>query len=127
MSCDRGVWGRMHTGTCMDEFLRCSPEIITTLLISYECYASFFTLHLERKKVKLLSRVRLFVTPWTVAHQAPPSTQFSRQAYWSGLPFQYKIKKHFLNPSMSFLAYFFSLLSNVSLYHTMKYIIHIYI
>ena len=33
-----------------------------------------------------LSRVRLFATPWTVA-QAPPSTGFSRQEYWSGLPF----------------------------------------
>ena len=38
-------------------------------------------------KVKSLSGVRLFVTPWTVAHQAPPSMGFSRQAYWSGLPF----------------------------------------
>ena len=31
--------------------------------------------------------VRLFVTPWTVAHQAPLSMGFSRQDYWSGLPF----------------------------------------
>ena len=38
-------------------------------------------------KVKSLSRVRLFVTPWTVAHQAPPSMGFSRQEYWSGLLF----------------------------------------
>ena len=38
-------------------------------------------------KVKLLSRVRLFVTPWTVAYQAPPSIGFSRQEYWSELPF----------------------------------------
>ena len=38
-------------------------------------------------KVKLLSCVRLFVTPWAVAHQAPPSMGFSRQEYWSGLPF----------------------------------------
>ena len=38
-------------------------------------------------KVKSLSRVRLFATPWTVAHQAPPSVGFSRQEYWSGLPF----------------------------------------
>ena len=38
-------------------------------------------------KVKSLSRVRLFVTPWTVAHQAPPSMEFSRQEYWSGVPF----------------------------------------
>ena len=34
--------------------------------------------------VKSLSRVRLFATPWTVAHQAPPSMEFSRQEYWSG-------------------------------------------
>ena len=38
-------------------------------------------------KVKLLSRVRLFVTPWTVAYQAPLSMEFARQEYWSGLPF----------------------------------------
>ena len=37
--------------------------------------------------VKSLSRVRLFATPWTVAHQAPLSMGFSRQEYWSGLPF----------------------------------------
>ena len=34
--------------------------------------------------VKSLSRVRLFVTPWTVANQDPPSMGFSRQEYWSG-------------------------------------------
>ena len=34
-----------------------------------------------------LSRVRLFATSWTVANQAPPSMGFSRQEYWSGLPF----------------------------------------
>ena len=38
-------------------------------------------------QVKSLSRVRLFATPWSVAHQAPPSMGFSRQEYWSGLPF----------------------------------------
>ena len=37
-------------------------------------------------KVKLLSPVRLFVTPWTAAYQAPPSMGFSRQEYWSGVP-----------------------------------------
>ena len=37
-------------------------------------------------KVKSLSRDRLVVTPWTVAHQAPPCMGFSRQEYWSGLP-----------------------------------------
>ena len=38
-------------------------------------------------KVNSLSRVPLFGTPWTVAYQAPPSMEFSRQEYWSGLPF----------------------------------------
>ena len=37
--------------------------------------------------VKSLSHVQLFATPWTVAYQAPPSMGFSRQEYWSGLPF----------------------------------------
>ena len=37
--------------------------------------------------VKSLSRVQLFATTWTVACQAPPSMGFSRQEYWSGLPF----------------------------------------
>ena len=39
------------------------------------------------EEVKSLSRVRLFATPWTVAYQASPSMGFSRQEYWSGLPF----------------------------------------
>ena len=38
-------------------------------------------------KVKSLSHVPHFGTPWTVAHQAPPFMGFSRQEYWSGLPF----------------------------------------
>ena len=37
-------------------------------------------------KVKLLSCVLLFMTPWTAAYQAPPSMGFSRQEYWSGVP-----------------------------------------
>ena len=37
--------------------------------------------------VKSLTRVRLFATLWTEAYQAPPSMRFSRQEYWSGLPF----------------------------------------
>ena len=37
-------------------------------------------------KVKSLSHVWLFATPWTVAHQAPPSMGFSRQEHWRGLP-----------------------------------------
>ena len=41
-------------------------------------------LSVKWSEVKLLSRVRLLVTPWTVACQAPPSMGFSRQEYWSG-------------------------------------------
>ena len=41
----------------------------------------------KRKKVKSLSRVRLFASPWTIAHQSPLSMGFSRQEYWSGLLF----------------------------------------
>ena len=37
-------------------------------------------------KVKSLSRIRPSATPWTAAHQAPPSMGFSRQEYWSGVP-----------------------------------------
>ena len=37
--------------------------------------------------MKSLNDVQLFVTPWTVAYHAPPSMGFSRQEYWSGLPF----------------------------------------
>ena len=37
--------------------------------------------------MKSLSHVQLFATAWAVAYQAPPSMEFSRQEYWSGLPF----------------------------------------
>ena len=44
------------------------------------------------------SRIQLLATPWTAAHQAPQSLGFSRQEYWSGLPFpspiQYSILTH---------------------------------
>ena len=60
---------------------------------SWKCYTQIFcsywvnTENEEKLKVKSLSRVWLFATPWTVAHQAPPSMGFSGQEYWSGLPF----------------------------------------
>ena len=41
----------------------------------------------DLQKVKSLSRVQLFATRWSVAHQAPLSMGFARQEYWSGLPF----------------------------------------
>ena len=42
---------------------------------------------LTLKSESEVSHIRLFETPWTVAHRAPPSMGFSRQEYWSGLPF----------------------------------------
>ena len=47
---------------------------------------SFSNAWKRKVKVKSLSRVWLFATPWTAAHQAPPSIGFSRQEYWGGVP-----------------------------------------
>ena len=52
----------------------------------FECLTHRIHEHSE-KKMKSLSCVRLFVTPWTIAYQASLSMGFSRQEYWSGLPF----------------------------------------
>ena len=48
---------------------------------------SGLTSNYQISEVKLLSHVQLFVTPWTVAYQAPLSMEFSKQEYWSGLLF----------------------------------------
>ena len=53
-------------------------------------------------KVKLLSHVRLFSTPWTAAHQVPPSMGFSRQEYWSGVPLP-SLRWTFVDKVMSLL------------------------
>ena len=45
-----------------------------------------FLLQCMKVKVKSLSHVRLIATPWTAAHQVPPSMGFSRQEYWSEVP-----------------------------------------
>ena len=50
------------------------------------CHFLLQCMKVKRKKVKSLSHVRFFETPWTVAYQAPPSMGFSRQEYWSGVP-----------------------------------------
>ena len=59
----------------------CSHEIKRHLLLGRKATTNL------KVKVKSLSRVRLFATPWTVAYQAPLSMGFSKQQYWSGLPF----------------------------------------
>ena len=63
-----------------------SLELCIQMLISFLFFFSQLFASLK-VKVKLLSRVQLFATLWTVALQAPPSMGFSRQEYWSGLPF----------------------------------------
>ena len=53
-----------------------------------DCHSNLSSKLLEYwNEVKWLSRVWLFVTPWTVAYQALLSMGFSRQEHWSGLPF----------------------------------------
>ena len=57
-------------------------------------------------KAKSLTLVRLVATPWTAAHQAPPSMGFSRQEYWSGVPLP--------SPNSSIvITYYFSYLFNL--------------
>ena len=48
--------------------------------------------------LRRFTRVRLFVTPWTTAHQTPLAMEFSRQEYWNGLPFPFS--RDFPNPGM---------------------------
>ena len=55
---------------------------------------SFSNAWKRKVKVKSLSHVRLLVTPWTAAHQAPPLMGFSRQEYWSGVPLSSPIRIH---------------------------------
>ena len=50
-------------------------------------FFSIKILWVSEECVKLLSRVWLFAIPWTVAYKAPLSMEFSRQEYWSGVPF----------------------------------------
>ena len=61
------------------------PGILQARIL--ECVPFPSPMHEREVKVKSLSCVQLFKTPWTVAYQAPPSMGFSRQEYWSGLSF----------------------------------------
>ena len=67
------------------------PErwVFKTMMFSWELWPlEIGASQLESKHKDLLgSRVRLFATPWVGAHQAPVPMEFSRQEYWSGLPF----------------------------------------
>ena len=61
----------------------CSHEIKRRLFLGRKVMTNL----VKWNEMKPLSCVGIFETPWTVAHQAPPSMGFSRQEYWSGLPF----------------------------------------
>ena len=61
-------------------------SVLIILYFSPLCVMEELTLWWE---VKLLSPVWLSAIPWTVAHQAPPCMEFSRQEYWSRLPFPF--------------------------------------
>ena len=55
---------------------------------TYKCYVLLlYNLLLYLSEMKSLSHVRLFAKPWTIVHQSPLSLEFSKQEYWSGLPF----------------------------------------
>ena len=71
------------------------PQSIVSQRIGH-CWSNLAHMHIlwndypSKPSLLLLShfsRVRLCATPWTAAHQAPPSLGFSRQEHWSGLPF----------------------------------------
>ena len=66
----RKIWGKICEITGLNS-CKYQRHEGTVLLLLLSCF----------------SRVRLFATPWTIANQAPPSMEFSRQEYWSGLPF----------------------------------------
>ena len=61
------------------------PGILQTRTLEWVAI-SFSNAWKWKVKVKSLSRVWLFATPWTSAYQVPPSMGFSRREYWSGLP-----------------------------------------
>ena len=81
--------GALSTSGCIGRQVLCTSATRETHLktpsISKLCFAIFIFRSLS--SVQSLSHVQLFATPWTAAYQAPLSTGFSRQEYWSGLPF----------------------------------------
>ena len=76
---------RVFSNTTKASILQKFKSISSSKIQKHQFFSA--QLSLPRSEVKSLSRVRLFATLWTVAHQAPLSMGFSRQEYWSGLPF----------------------------------------
>ena len=89
----RFIYDIIHVSMPFSQIITLSPSpteskrlfyISVFLLLSH---IQGYHYHLSKFHIYVLSCVWLFVTPWTIAYQAPPSIGFSRQGYWSGLPF----------------------------------------
>ena len=91
-----GVPGSTGKECCHSTFLVLWQTILTLynvhVLTAYNSFPQYLhglppSFLPSEEEVKSLSRVQLFATPWTVAYKAPVCMEFSRQEYWSGLPF----------------------------------------
>ena len=77
------------------------PGILQTRTLEWVAI-SFSNAWKWKVKVKLLSHVWLLATPWTAAYQAPPSMGFSRQEYWSGVPYTRQVDLQLWNEVTNF-------------------------
>ena len=87
----------------------------TPVFLPGESHEQFSTQQAYISSIQSLSRVRLFVTPWVVACQAPLSMGFSRQEYWSGLP--YPPQRDLLDPGIEPPSLTSPALAGGSFYH----------
>jgi len=78
----QGILLTQESNPCLLCLLHCRQ-----ILYPLSHLGSPHVVEVKSSEVKSLSRVRLFVTPWTAAYQAPQSIEFFRQEYWSGLSF----------------------------------------
>ena len=79
----------IFTYSFIKRFYKCLLRIyyVASMVLEHREIQTIIGKERKVKKVKSLSRVRLFATPWTVAYQNSPSMGFSRQESWSGVPF----------------------------------------
>ena len=82
---DRGAWRAIVHGILQERILEWAA-MLPSRGSSQPRGPTRVSCIVSESEVKLLSRVQLFGTPWTVAYQAPLSMGFSRQEYWGGLP-----------------------------------------
>ena len=102
MNTETFLWALLHCWICSKKWIFFSSSHLFQVLLflrhlcsnfglgknkKFRGLLAFYTSVLMKVKVKSLSHVWLFLAPWTVAYQAPPSMGFSRQEYWTGLPF----------------------------------------